>query len=113
MSENCLVWEEILSIWWPEVYGIVEEESRVWERGGFLSDNVTFSRDADLDRECPVFLGGGQGGKEGKGVGGLGGEGRERTGSRDTRIFRVEAPGWALAHSIDSFCTSLFPFTNE
>lgn len=43
MSENCLVWEEHLSIWWPEVYGIVVEEIRVWERGGFLSqpDNVT------------------------------------------------------------------------
>ena len=42
ISENCLVWEELLSIWWPEMYGIVVEESRVWERGGFLSqpDNV-------------------------------------------------------------------------
>ena len=42
-----------------------------------------------------LCLGGGQGGKEGKGVDGLGGEGRERTGSRDTRFFRAEAPGWA------------------
>ena len=78
-----------------------------------LSDNIRFSRDTDLDWECAVLLGGGQGGKEEKGVSVLGGEGRERTGSRDTRIFRVEVPGWAPAHSVDSFCTSLYPFTNE
>ena len=43
MSENYLVWEELLSIWWPEVYSIVVEENRVCKRGGFLSqpDNVT------------------------------------------------------------------------
>ena len=56
MSENCLVWEEILSIWWPEVYGIVVEESRVWERGGFLSQPVNVTHIPILEGFEPLAI---------------------------------------------------------